>query len=169
MKRERSTKRRKNEERVLIHHRKFAVELFNRAWTLMEKKDRTLEENDEMIHTAHASRYYWGKVGKAFNLARGEWQISRVYSVLGMPSPALYHAQRCLDYCSSGDVEDWDVPFAYEALARASAVAGKRRDRAKYLKLASSLGAKIRNSQDRKLLFNDLRSVPEVRDHQGIT
>jgi hypothetical protein len=162
LKRDRSTKRKKNEEDMTQVHRPLAVELFNHTWTLMEKKKRTLEENDEMIHSSHASRYHWGKVGKAFNLARGEWQISRVYSVLGMPSPALYHAQRCLDYCSKGDVEDWDIPFAYEALARASAVAGKRRDRAKYLKLASRLGARIRSPDDRKLLFNNLKSVPEV-------
>ena len=145
-------------------HRKLAVELFNQTWTLMEKKKRTPEEDDEMIHTAHASRYHWDKVGKTFNLARGEWQISRVYSILGMSSPALYHAQRCLYYCSKGDAEDWDIPFAYEALARASAVAGKRRDRAKYLKLARSLGTKIQDPENKKLLFDDLKSVPKVRD-----
>jgi len=145
-------------------HRKLAVELFNQTWTLMEKKKRTPEEDDEMIHTAHASRYHWDKVGKTFNLARGEWQISRVYSVLGMSSPALYHARRCLYYCSKGDVEDWDTPFAYETLARASAVAGRRKDRAKYLKLASSLGTKIRDPENKKLLFDDLKSVPKVRD-----
>jgi hypothetical protein len=28
--------------------------------------------------------------------ARGEWQISRVYTVVGLAEPALRHAQRCL-------------------------------------------------------------------------
>jgi len=157
-----SENRKKDEEDMWRVHRKLAAELFNHTWTLMEKKDRTLEENDEMIHEAHASRFHWGKVGKTFNLARGEWQISRVYSILGMSSPALYHAQRCLDYSSKGDVEDFDFPFAYEALARASAVAGKKRDRARYLKLASTLGAKIRDPHDRKLLFDDLKTVPKI-------
>jgi hypothetical protein len=35
-----------------------------------------------MIHSAHASRYHWQAVGDASDKAIGEWQISRVYSVL---------------------------------------------------------------------------------------
>ena len=51
-----------------------------------------------MIHAAHAARYHWSKVGTKANLARGEWQVSRVYTVLERPEPALYHAHRCLAY-----------------------------------------------------------------------
>jgi hypothetical protein len=40
-----------------------------------------------MLHAAHASRYRWGEVGVAVNLARGEWLGSRVYSVLGRAAP----------------------------------------------------------------------------------
>jgi len=41
-----------------------------------------------MIHAAHASRFHWGEIGKPINLGRGEWQISRVYSVLNRPESA---------------------------------------------------------------------------------
>ncbi|MBI2762400.1 MAG: hypothetical protein HYX54_01395 [Chloroflexi bacterium] len=64
-------------------HRRLGVELFNHVWTLIEKPDRTASEIDDMIHAAHASRYHWSKVGTSANLGRGEWQIARVYSVLG--------------------------------------------------------------------------------------
>ena len=37
-------------------HRKTAVKLFNATWDLIDKKDRTIEDNDEMIHSAHSSR-----------------------------------------------------------------------------------------------------------------
>ena len=50
-----------------------------------------------MIHAAHASRYHWGEVGDDVNLARGEWQCSRVYAVLGRGEPALWHARRCVE------------------------------------------------------------------------
>ena len=104
--------------------RQLAVDLFNRVWTLIELPERTAEQDDEMIHAAHASRYHWGEVGTKANLARGEWQVSRVYTVLGRSEPALYHAHRCLAYVEEGDgVEDW-IPFAFEALSRAQAVAG---------------------------------------------
>ena len=49
-----------------------------------------------MIHSAHATRCHWGKVGTAANRARGEWQVSRVCATLGGAEPALYHARRCL-------------------------------------------------------------------------
>jgi len=62
--------------------------LFNLVWSLLDKKDRTKEEDDKMIHAAHASRFHWGEIGKPINLGRGEWQISRVYSVLNMPESA---------------------------------------------------------------------------------
>ena len=67
--------------------RALAVGLFNYTWTLLENPDRTKEQDDEMLHAAHASRYHWGEVGEAVNLSRGEWQVSRVYSVLGRAEP----------------------------------------------------------------------------------
>ena len=54
-------------------HKKFAVDCFNLVWTLMEKKDRTKEEEVKMIHAAHASRFHWGEIGAPANLERGEW------------------------------------------------------------------------------------------------
>ena len=58
-------------------HRRLADELFNHAWELLEKPDRTREEDEELIHAAHASRYHWGVAGTALNHARGDWQIAR--------------------------------------------------------------------------------------------
>ncbi len=80
--------------------RKLAVILFNRVWELMETDPRTPEENDELIHAAHASRYHWGNVGEPANSARGEWQCSRMYTLLGRADAALWHAQRCLEICT---------------------------------------------------------------------
>ncbi|WNB92183.1 hypothetical protein [Bacillus sp. NEB1478] len=66
---------------------------------MIEKENRTKEEDPEMIHTAHASRFHWGIAGSPLNLARGEWQISRVYSILDMGDSALLHAEHSLDLC----------------------------------------------------------------------
>ena len=73
-----------------------------------------------MIHAAHASRYHWGEAPecKPENLARGEWQVSRVYTVVGFPEAALRHARRCLDICEEHGLGDWDLAYAYEAVAR---------------------------------------------------
>jgi len=79
--------------------RQLAVDLFNRAWTLMETAERTEEQDDELINTAHASAYHWTQVGTPANRARSEWQLSRAYTVLDRAEPALHHARRCLAYC----------------------------------------------------------------------
>ncbi len=72
--------------------RTLAVDLFNHVWTLLERTDRTPMQDDEMLHAAHASRFHWGEVGEPVNLARGEWQCSRVYAVLDRAEPAMWHA-----------------------------------------------------------------------------
>ena len=77
-----------------------------------------------MVHAAHASRYHWGQVGGPQQLAIGEWQCARVYSVLGRAEPALHHARRCLEIATAGDVPDWLIASAHEGMARA--YAGRR-------------------------------------------
>jgi len=144
--------------------RRLAVDLFNHVWTLLDLETRTPEQGDEMLHAAHASRHHWSEVGTAANLARGEWQCSRVYAVLGRAEPALYHARRCLAYCDQGEVEDWDAPFAYEALARAYAVAGAWDEAARCEEEAGRLGAEIVDEEDRELLLSALASLPRSSD-----
>ena len=46
-------------------HKKLGIELFNYTWELLEKPQRTREEDDTMMHAAHASRFHWGKAGTA--------------------------------------------------------------------------------------------------------
>jgi hypothetical protein len=141
--------------------RQLAVDLFNRAWKLMELEARTPEQDDELVHTAHASAYHWLQVGTAANRARSEWQCSRVYVTLGRVEPALHHARRCLELCeaSPGALEDWDLPFAHEALARAHALAGDLDEAARHLALARELGARIQDAEDREHLEADLATL----------
>jgi hypothetical protein len=145
---------------IQAYHRKFAVDLFNQVWQLLEKPARTVEDDDQMLHAAHASRYHWGEVGAAVNWARGEWQVSRVYAVLKRPEPALYHARRCLEICQANAIGDFDLAYAYEALARALALAGSRDECQKYIALAREAGDKIEEKDDKDLFFGDLETVP---------
>src|SRR3954471_18890515 len=95
--------------------RRLAVDLFNATWTLLDKPERSRDDDDSMLHMAHASRHHWGRVGGATERTRGEWQISRVYAVLQRPEPATHHAQRVLQLCEEHGIVDWDRAFAYEA------------------------------------------------------
>lgn len=140
-------------------HRRLAADGFNAVWALLDKAERTREEDDEMIHTAHASRYHWGKVGTAVNLSRGEWQISRVYAVLKRYESAQAHAQRCLELCQENAIGDFDLAFAYEALARAAALGGTDEERDIYLEKAQEAAQDIAEEDDRALLLSDLATI----------
>ena len=139
--------------------RKLAASLFNDVWSLLEAEPRTPEQDDELIHAAHASRYHWGVVGDPVNLARGEWQCSRVYAVLHRAEPALWHARRCLELCEQHAVGDFDLAFAHEALARGHAVAGDAAARDRHAALAREAAVRIAEDEDRELLLADLATL----------
>lgn len=139
--------------------RQLAVDLFNHVWTLLEMPQRTPMQDDEMLHAAHASRFHWGQVGEPANLARGEWQCSRVYAVLRREEPALWHARRCLALCEEHGIGDWDIAFAWEAIARAQRVAGDATAADAAIARARELAAEIAEDEDRELVLSDLATV----------
>ena len=138
-------------------HRKLAIELFNHTWTLMDLESRTVEQTDEMLHSAHASTYHWLQVGEPINQARGPWRISRAYTLTRRFEPVLYHVQQCLDICKQIDARDWDRAFAWEALARAHSINGDRIRTLENIKLAQT--TPIEKKEDRELLEADLATI----------
>lgn len=141
---------------IMEWHKKQAIEAFNATWDLIEKSNRTTEENREMIHTAHASRYHWGFVGTESQWATGEWQISRVYSLLGFGESALFHGEADLSYCEQGKLSPFDYTFAYEAIARAFHVLGRLEEKNIYLKKAKNSAVTIEDDNDRKYALAEL-------------
>jgi hypothetical protein len=144
--------------------RALAIGLYNRCWELLEIPERTPEQDAELIHTAHASRYHWGEIADTpARLWRGEWMCSRVYSVLGRPEPALWHARRAVTLVEAGGkaVEDWDRPAVYEAIARASYVAGDTVAGAAWKAKAAELAITLSDVDDREVIERDLATLPE--------
>ncbi|MBY6037495.1 hypothetical protein KUV80_12545 [Fictibacillus nanhaiensis] len=140
-------------------HRKQAVDNFNKTWDLMEKANRTKEEAMEMIHTAHSSRYHWGLAGGPLNLARGEWQISRVYSLLKMADSALLHAEHSLQLCLENNIGDFDLAFAYEAAARAYMIKDDDTMMDKFISLAHDAAENIAKKEDKDYFISELNSI----------
>jgi len=105
-------------------HLLFAKKLNGKVGELLDNPSQTSSEDELMIHAAHASCYYWLVVGTGLHHQRTEWLLSRVYTVRGMAEQALLHARRCLELTreNAGVMEDFDRAYAYESLARASAL-----------------------------------------------
>lgn len=140
-------------------HRQFAVDCFNETWTYLEKPDRTPEDDQKMIWLTYASLYHWSEAGTPVNLARGHWQVSRVWAVLGEGPNAVSHAKWCLDLCLKHGFVDWDLGFAYEAMARAHAVLGDAAGTERYLALAHEVAATVAHARERQLLLDDLATI----------
>jgi hypothetical protein len=144
---------------VATKERGLGVDLFNETWKLIESRT----DDDRMLHIAHASRFHWGEAPecKPENLARGEWMVSRVYTVLGRAEPAIWHARRCLDYCEENGIGDWDLAYAYEALARAHAVAGDA-EAADWKAKARAAGDAIADAEDKEHFDEDYETLPDA-------
>jgi hypothetical protein len=152
------------EERDL--HRWFGVQLNNRMWEVIEDDgvgpQTPLLERERMLYSAYASAYHWRNVGNEANFARGEHLISRMAARLGEADLALRHARRCLELIEAHPevMEDWDMPFAYEALARASAAAGDLPAARRHFDRATELTGAVREDADRVIIENELERGP---------
>ena len=144
-----------------VDHRQLGVDLYNYTWTLLEKENRTRDDDDEMLSATHASAYHWSRAAGTGpqNAARSQWQISRVNAVLGRGAAALYHAERCLEHCAENGIGDWDVAAAYEAVARAHRVLGNDAEFRRNLELGREALAQIANEEDREHIEEDLDSL----------
>jgi hypothetical protein len=140
-------------------HEALARSLFNRVWELMESQ-RTAEQDMEMIHAAHASRHHWAEAaGGPVRLARGEWQISRVYLTVGRIEPALVHAQLALELSEANHLDAFDLAYAHEANARAHAEGGRPGAARRHVVAARQLLDSIDDAEHRGLLESDLATI----------
>jgi DNA-binding transcriptional MerR regulator len=137
-----------------------AKALYNRVWELLETADRTPADDEELVHTAHASRHFWTGVGEEKNRSIGDWQVSRVYSTLGRGEPAVHHARRALAHAQNVEGETWLLASAYEGLARAYAVAGDEAAATEWKAKAVARLAEVTDPDDREIVEGDIATLP---------
>lgn len=149
------------EAKVKEMHRYFAVELNNTSWSLIDKGDALSdEETDRLVDRAHASLFHWSQVGEPANLARGHYLVSRAYAAGGHHAEALRHATLCLNLCKKHELGDFDLAFAYEAMARAQQLGKNYECQKLFLGLAKRAGDEIKGDEDREIFFAELKKVP---------
>jgi hypothetical protein len=115
-----------------------------------------------MINLAHASLLHWSesKECSPANLQRGEFLISMAYAYAGRDEPAYYHAKRCFDltFNHPGSMMDFDIAYAYMAMARVSALKGLNEEAKQYLSKMIEAGDQIKNKIDKQIYVDDLSS-----------
>lgn len=140
-------------------HKKMAVQTNNAIWPILDKENPSVDELEEALHMAHTSMFHWSKIGKPINKARAEYMISRVCSAMGRGKPALFHAKKCLEITDETGVGDWDLAFAYEAIARAYATDSDSKNCKKYKKIAQKAIDNVKGEEDKKICQGELDKV----------
>jgi hypothetical protein len=147
-------------------HRWFGVHLNNEAWKLIDDQaitpDLSQRQKEEALYRAYASVFHWMNVGHAMNQGRGEHLVSRTAVLVGAADVAIRHAQRYLDLIESHPdlAEDWDRAFAFEAIARAQAMAGETSPARVAKAEAVRLCAMIAEEEERATVETELSREP---------
>jgi hypothetical protein len=137
-------------------HRKFAVDLFNHTWDLLELSSRSEDDDLDMLASALASLHHWRQVGEAKNLSVSDWQVSRVLSVLRHADAAARFGRRALRLADDNDLGPFYAGYAHEALARSALVAGDFEARDRHLAEARALVDQVENKGEADVLRKDL-------------
>ena len=137
----------------------FAKNINSQVWELLQQPQRTRVEDELLVHAAHASCYHWLRNGSELHHQRAEWLLAHVYTVLKMPSLALKYAARCNELTQEfmSLMRDFDRAYAFEALARANALAGNRVEALKYIDLAEKASHEIQDNEDLKIFSEDFK------------
>ena len=148
------------EEQKMHHY--MGIEMNIQTWNLLGKEDRNEQDDVRMVNFAQASLYHWRKSHKyePVNEQRGQWMLSRVYAVLGKGKEALSYANEASRLTKEQDLKDFDLAYSYEALARANAASGNKKECAKWLEKALEVGACIQCEDAKKYFILDLESAP---------
>jgi len=152
---------RKPEFDVDAAHKYFSAACFNKAWELIDKPDRTAEEDEEMIRLSLSSTWHWTQRDDCTdqNMSIAYWQTSRIYSILSHASDAKRYAELCLGVSQGDEIPPFFLGYAYEALARAEMVAGNQEKVEKYFQEAHHIVAALTDENEKKMIEDDLGTI----------
>ena len=146
---------------VQAAHRYFAVECFNKTWDLIDKKDRTPQEDTRMLQLSLTSLWHWTERIDCTpeNHSVGLWQVSRVFALLGQTENALQFAQECLEISRDPAVPPYCLGYAWEAMARAKMAAGDSEEMQEALVQAHRIAGSLPDVETQKMLLADLQTI----------
>ncbi|MFS0862817.1 hypothetical protein [Fredinandcohnia sp. 179-A 10B2 NHS] len=141
-----------------LSHKHLAVDCFNKTWDLLDKGNRSLIEEEQMVHLCHTSFWHWTQVDDRTpqNIYIGYWQLSRVYSVVGNGGQALYYADQCVKVSTEAELPPFFIAYAYEARARAQLVLKQLTEAGESLELAGTFINLVKIEESKKLVETDI-------------
>ena len=141
----------------LTHHA-LASSTFNASWLLLER-ERSSDEDLELLDVALASRHHWRLEGGAQQSAIADWMVSRCFAELGEGRLAVRFALAALA-AEPPEAPAWLRASLLEGLARAYASAGDAAARDDALARAHAALQDETDSDDRAVIAEQLATVP---------
>jgi hypothetical protein len=138
----------------------FAVACNNRAWELVERRERTPTDVHEMLHAAHASAWHWARVGTELNEARANMLLGMAHALADDGPLALRYAMLAFNYFNEHEAKDWEQAFVHATLAAAAKAAGDSALHREHHAEARRLGDAIAERQDREVFMRSFSQVP---------
>lgn len=149
-----------SDETSIESNKHYAVEYNNLVWELLVRDTRTPEEDEMMVHAAHASYLHWVTAGSELHRQRGVWLLARVYAELSMGPMSRKFAEQCraMTDAHADQMEEFDKAYALEAMARSHAVSGEFEDAKLYYEQLKEEIETLSNPNDRELVESDTQS-----------
>lgn len=131
----------------------------HRIWKLLEKSNRSPAEDEDLLLAAYASLYLWKEVGRAVHAQRGCWMVAKAHISLQQAAEAVIWARKCFQITEENplEMEDFDLAYAQEGLARALALAGELDQARQHHAQAAALGEQIKDPEDQEYFWSDFR------------
>ena len=146
-------------EDVVLWQKRLASQANNRAWTLAEMLHRSPEEDEEMLHAAHAAMYFWKIVGGPSNHAHAALLLAHVYALLKLPGPAAQYLSKSLPHFTQHDCAPWELAFAHAVAANVASAEGNAAEYARHYSEAKAAAAQMTDAETREMFNATLRVV----------
>ena len=140
--------------------RRLASQANNRAWTLAEMPQRSVDEDAEMLHAAHAAMYFWTIVGTPGNHAHAALLLAHVYALLKRPEPAAQYLGEAWPHFTQPDLAPWELAFAHAVAANVAAAKGDATAHARHYAEAEAFALRMIDAKTRDMFDATFRVVP---------
>jgi uncharacterized protein YndB with AHSA1/START domain len=140
-------------------HRAQAVECNNSIWDLVGEPASPARD-EELLRRAYASAYHWQRAARRtpVNEVRALYMISKVHLLAGNAELALDYAERCMAMTRELGIDDFDLAYAHEAVARGLRAVGRTEEAMVAWRAAKE--TPVADPEDRAIVEGDLAEGP---------
>jgi uncharacterized protein YndB with AHSA1/START domain len=140
-------------------HRAQGVECNNSVWALVGEP-ASPERDEELLRRVYASAYHWQRAARRqpVNEQRALYMQAKVHLLVGNAAESLRYAERCMALTRELGLDDFDLAYAHEAMARGLHAVG-RTDEA-MVEWAAAKATPVVDADDREIVEADLAEGP---------